>query len=144
MNINQAPIHYFEHFIKPLNKFRLCFHLHTANSSDTSTSMSRNTVSGLRPSHSSGGCSLVSHSGGPGSSPGLFLWDLWWTKRHWGRSSPSTSVPLSIFIPPIAPQSPSSIIYLWYNGPVAAVGLSGLSLTPLRIMIIKKYFPDPS
>jgi hypothetical protein len=34
----------------------------------------------------------VSHSGGPGSSPGLIKWDLWWTKCRWGRFSPSTSV----------------------------------------------------
>jgi hypothetical protein len=28
----------------------------------------------------------------PGSSPGQFMWDLWWTKLHCGRFSPSTSV----------------------------------------------------
>jgi hypothetical protein len=27
-----------------------------------------------------------------GSSPGQVMWDLWWTKWHWGRFSPSTSV----------------------------------------------------
>jgi hypothetical protein len=27
-----------------------------------------------------------------GSSPGLVMWDLWWTKWRWGRFSPSTSV----------------------------------------------------
>jgi hypothetical protein len=27
-----------------------------------------------------------------GSNPGLVMWDLWWTKWHWGRFSPSTSV----------------------------------------------------
>jgi hypothetical protein len=43
--------------------------------------------------------------------------------------------PLPIFIPPIAPQSPSSIIWCWYNRPVAAAVPSGLSLTPLRIII---------
>jgi hypothetical protein len=41
--------------------------------------------------------------------------------------------PLSIFIPPIAPQSPSSIVCGWYNRPVVAAIPSGLSLTPLRI-----------
>jgi hypothetical protein len=41
--------------------------------------------------------------------------------------------PLSIFIPPIAPQSPSSIIWGWYNRPIVAAVPSGLSLTPLRI-----------
>jgi hypothetical protein len=27
-----------------------------------------------------------------GSSLGLVMWDLWWTKWRWGRFSPSTSV----------------------------------------------------
>jgi hypothetical protein len=27
-----------------------------------------------------------------GSSPGLVMWDLWWTKWRWGRFSLSTSV----------------------------------------------------
>jgi hypothetical protein len=38
--------------------------------------------------------------------------------------------PLPIFIPPIAPQSPSSIIWGWYNRPIVAAVPSGLSLTP--------------
>jgi hypothetical protein len=42
--------------------------------------------------------------------------------------------PLPIFIPPIAPQSPSSITWSWYNRPVVAAVPSGLSLTPLRII----------
>jgi hypothetical protein len=42
--------------------------------------------------------------------------------------------PLPIFIPPIAPQSPSSIIWGWHNRPVVAAVPSGLSLTPLRII----------
>jgi hypothetical protein len=42
--------------------------------------------------------------------------------------------PLPIFIPPIAhPQSPSSIVWGWYNKPALAAVQSGLSLTPLRI-----------
>jgi hypothetical protein len=41
--------------------------------------------------------------------------------------------PLPTFIPPIAPQSPSSIIWGWYKMPVVAAVPSGLSLTPLRI-----------
>jgi hypothetical protein len=36
--------------------------------------------------------SLASHRGGLGSSPGLVMWDLWWTKWRWGRFSPSISV----------------------------------------------------
>jgi hypothetical protein len=43
---------------------------------------------------------------------------------------------LPIFIPPIAPQSPPSIIRGWYNRPVVAAVPSGLSLTPLRIIIV--------
>jgi hypothetical protein len=41
-------------------------------------------------------------------------------------------VPLSVFIPPIAPQLPPSIIWGWDNGPVVAAVPSGLSLTPLQ------------
>jgi hypothetical protein len=37
-------------------------------------------------------------------------------------------LPLQIFIPPTAPQSPSSIIWRWYNRPVVAAVPSGLSL----------------
>jgi hypothetical protein len=44
--------------------------------------------------------------------------------------------PLPIFILPIALQSPSSIIRGWYNRPVVAAVPSGLSLTPLIIIII--------
>jgi hypothetical protein len=40
--------------------------------------------------------------------------------------------PLPIFIPPIIPQSPSSIIWCWYSRPVVAALLSGLGLTALR------------
>jgi hypothetical protein len=29
------------------------------------------------------------------SGPGQFMWDLWWTKQHWGRFSLSTSVSLA-------------------------------------------------
>jgi hypothetical protein len=44
------------------------------------------------------------------------------------------------FIPSIAPLSPSSIVWGWYNWPVvAAVPPSGLSLTPLRIIIRNNY-----
>jgi hypothetical protein len=40
--------------------------------------------------------------------------------------------PLPIFIPPIAPQSPSSIIWGLYNRPEVAAVPSGLSPTPLK------------
>jgi hypothetical protein len=55
-------------------------------------------------------------------------------KVAWSRFFPSTSVSLPIFIPPIAPQSPSSITWGWYNRPVVAAVPSGLSLTTLRII----------
>jgi hypothetical protein len=42
--------------------------------------------------------------------------------------------PMPIFIPPISPQSPLSIIWGWYNRPVVAAVPSGLSLTPLTII----------
>jgi hypothetical protein len=56
----------------------------------------------------------VSHSGGPGSRPGS-MWDLWWTKRHWGRFSPSTSIP-----PADHHSTKFSIIIItrgWHNKP---------------------------
>jgi hypothetical protein len=64
------------------------------------------------------------------------MWDLWRTKWHWGRIFQVFQFPLPIFITPVAPQS-SSIIRGWYNRPVMAAVPSGLSLTPLRIIIIR-------
>jgi hypothetical protein len=58
------------------------------------------------------------------------MWDLCWTNWRWG------TFPLPIFIPPISPQSPSSIIRGWYNRPVVAAVPSGLSLTTLTIINI--------
>jgi hypothetical protein len=40
---------------------------------------------------------------------------------------------MPIFIPPIAPHSPSSVIWGWYNRPVVATVPSGLSIILLRI-----------
>jgi hypothetical protein len=54
--------------------------------------MQHKNLSKGRPRHSSSGYSLAFHRGGLGSIPGLVKWDLWWTKWHWGRLSPSTSV----------------------------------------------------
>jgi hypothetical protein len=57
-----------------------------------------------------------------GSSPGLVMWDLWWTKWRRSRFSPSTSVPTANLHSTNAPQSSSSIIWGLYNRPeVAAV-----------------------
>jgi hypothetical protein len=44
--------------------------------------------------------------------------------------------PLPIFTPSTALQSPSSITRIWYNRPIIAAVPSGLSVTPLRILII--------
>jgi hypothetical protein len=43
-------------------------------------------------------------------------------------------LPLPILISPIAPQSPSSMIWGWYNRSIVTAVPSGLSLTPLRII----------
>jgi hypothetical protein len=40
--------------------------------------------------------------------------------------------PLPLCIPPIAPQSPSANIWVWYSGPIVAAVPSGLSLTTMR------------
>jgi hypothetical protein len=40
-----------------------------------------------RPCHSSGCLSPASHHDGLGSIPGQVMWDLWWTKWHWGSFS---------------------------------------------------------
>jgi hypothetical protein len=45
-------------------------------------------------------------------------------------------IPLPIFIPPIAPRSPSSTIWGWYNRQVVAAVPSALNLTPLTVIII--------
>jgi hypothetical protein len=60
--------------------------------------------------------------------PGQVMWDLWWTKWHWGRFAPSTSV---------SPANPHctvcSIIIIDHPGLVQLADVpSGLSLTPPR------------
>jgi hypothetical protein len=57
--------------------------------------------------------------------------------RHWSRFLPVLRFPLPIFIPPIVPKLPLSIIWGWYNRLIVAAVPSGLSLTQLRIIIIK-------
>jgi hypothetical protein len=62
-----------------------------------------------------------SNRGGPGSNPGLIMRDLWWTKWGWGRIYPSTSgSPANLHSTNFSPQSPSPIIWGWYNRPVVA------------------------
>jgi hypothetical protein len=68
------------------------------------------------PCRSSSGFSLASHRGGPGSRPGS-MWGLWWTKRHWGTFSPSTSVSLANHH-----STNLSIIIItrgWHNRPIS-------------------------
>jgi hypothetical protein len=60
------------------------------------------------PGHSSGGYSLASYRGGPGSNPDQIMWDLWWTEWHWVRFLQVLRLPLPI-IPPIAPNPSLSI-----------------------------------
>jgi hypothetical protein len=52
------------------------------------------------------------HRAGPGSVPGQVMRDLWWTKRHKGRFSPSTSVS------PANPHSTdcSMLIIIYHSG----------------------------
>jgi hypothetical protein len=63
----------------------------------------------------------LSHHGGPGSKPGLVMWDLWWTKvalgqvfsEYFGFPCQSSFHQFFFF-----PQS--HIIWGWYNRPVVA------------------------
>jgi hypothetical protein len=55
------------------------------------------------PYSSSGGWSPATHRGGPVSNPGQVIWDLRWTKQHWGSYSTL--------------HSSWSIIRGWYNRP---------------------------
>jgi hypothetical protein len=82
-----------------------------------------------RPCHSSGGQALDSHRGDLDSSPGQVMWDLWLTKWHWGRFSPSISVS-----PANLNSTNYSTITIWssYNRPVVASVPSGLSLHPAK------------
>jgi hypothetical protein len=71
----------------------------------------------LKPCHSSGGHSPASHYGDPVSTPVQVIWDLWWTKWHWGSFPWVFRFPLPIFIPSNAPYS--SIIRGLYNRPIS-------------------------
>jgi hypothetical protein len=52
---------------------------------------------------------LASHRNGPGSRPGQVMWDLWWTKQHWARLSPST---------PVSPAKHSSSLIIIRGGTI--------------------------
>jgi hypothetical protein len=64
------------------------------------------------------------------------VWCLWWTKRHWGRFSPSTSV---------SPANHSTIFAIiiiirgWHNSPVGGCSAEWTQLdsTPHYIKIVK-------
>jgi hypothetical protein len=65
------------------------------------------------------------------------MWYLWWTKWHWGRFSPSTSVsPANLHSTNYSTITIIIIIWGWYNRPILAAVPSGLGLTPLIIIII--------
>jgi hypothetical protein len=70
----------------------------------------------------------------PGFEPGCGNVEFVVDKAHWEGFLRVLRFPLPIFIAPTAPQSPSSIIWGWYNRPIVAAVPSGLSLTPLRII----------
>jgi hypothetical protein len=66
------------------------------------------------------------------------MWDLWWTKWHWGRFSPSTSVSPANFH---STNDYTRIILGWYNREkILADVPSGLSLAPPQET--KKNYPD--
>jgi hypothetical protein len=59
---------------------------------------------------------------------------LWWTSGAGADFLRILRFPLPIFIPPVAPQSPSSIIWGWYSRLIVGSVPSGLSRTLLRIL----------
>jgi hypothetical protein len=64
----------------------------------------------------------------------MVMWDLWRKISAGEGFLQVLRFLLPIFIPPVAQQSPSSIIWGWYNRSVVATVPSGLSLTSLRMI----------
>jgi hypothetical protein len=63
---------------------------------------------GMKPRHSSGGSSPASRRGGPGSNPGLVMWDFVMDKSGAGAGFlRELRVPLPIYIPSASLQSSS-------------------------------------
>jgi hypothetical protein len=71
-------------------------------------------------------CIAPSHRGGPGSRTGS-MWGFWWTKWHWGRFSPSTSVS-----PANHSTDFSSIILTrgWHNRPLSGRSVEWTFIPP--------------
>jgi hypothetical protein len=73
----------------------------------------------------------------PGFSSGQSMWGVWWTKWHWGRFSPSTSIS-----PANHHSTNFSIIIItrdWHNRPIG-----GLSANSLTNQIINIYIQEQS
>jgi hypothetical protein len=87
---------------------------------------------------------MASHPGGPGSNPGVVMWDLWWTKWRWGRFSPSTRFPLPIFIPPIYPQSPLWSFRYWGSHELSVFGFSSSLQHPRSVLPVAPFGFDRS
>jgi hypothetical protein len=69
------------------------------------------------------------------------MWSLWWTKRHCGRFSPSTSVSFASHH-----STNFSIIIItrgWHNRPLAAAVPSGPNWTPPPLNQLKKITQPP-
>jgi hypothetical protein len=89
----------------------------------------------LRPCRNSSNQTLASHRGGSSSRQGS-MWGLWWTKRHCGGFSPSTSVS------PANHSTSFSIIIItrgWHNRPIGgrSAGWTQLDSTPHYINLEK-------
>jgi hypothetical protein len=81
---------------------------------------------------------MASHRGGPGSNPGLVMWDFVMEKSGAGAGFlRELRFPLPIYIPSASPQSSSlSITRGWHNRPgVAAVTIASQTR-------IKKKLPE--
>jgi hypothetical protein len=72
-------------------------------------------VFSCQPYHSSGSYIPLPQHCGSRLIPGQVMWDLWWTKWHWGRFTQSTSVS------PAYPHSTKCSIFTYYPGMVQQI-----------------------